>query len=88
MTTRIEIFHTPGCGACDASQEQLRRVALELVSDLDWRELNVLDQLDYAVELGVISLPSVAIDGKLVFTSMPTAMQLRAALIERTGSAA
>jgi protein-disulfide isomerase len=41
----------------------------------------VLDQLDYAVELGVLTLPSIVIDGKLVFTSMPTATQLHAALI-------
>ncbi len=56
------------------------------MKDLDWREGNVIDQLDYAVELGVLTLPSIVIDGKLVFTSMPTEKQLRAALIERTGS--
>jgi hypothetical protein len=35
-----------------------------------------------------LTLPSMAIDGELVFTSMPTERQLRAALIERTGSEA
>ncbi len=82
---KVEIFHTPGCSACAATQDELRRVAFGIVKDLDWQELNVLDELDYAVELGVLTLPSIVIDGKLVFTSMPTAAQLRAALIERTG---
>jgi hypothetical protein len=50
---------------------------------LDWRELNVLDELDYAVQLGVLTLPAVAIDGELVFTSLPTRRQLLAALSER-----
>jgi hypothetical protein len=42
----------------------------------EWRELNVLDDLDYAVELGVMTLPSIVIDGELVFTSTPTVVQL------------
>jgi thioredoxin 1 len=48
--------------------------------------LNVLDDLDYAVELGVMALPSIVIDGELVFTSTPTLAQLRDALIERHGA--
>ena len=83
---KVEIFHTPGCSACVATHEELRTVAHDAVKDLDWREVNILDQLDYAVELGVLTLPSIVIDGKLVFTSMPTVTQLRAALIERIGS--
>lgn len=86
MTVRVEIFHAPGCSACAAAGDELRRMAAAIVKDLDWRELNVLDELDYAVEIGVLTLPSIVIDGKLIFTSMPTVTQLRAALIERTGS--
>lgn len=35
------------------------------------------------IELGVITLPSIAIDGEVIFTSMPTDVQFRKALIER-----
>ena len=45
--------------------------------------MNVLEEIDYAVELGVITLPSIVVNGELVFTSMPTARQLREALIKR-----
>ena len=82
---KVEIFFTPGCSNCAAAHDQLRATAQEVVESLEWRELSVLEEFDYAVELGVISLPSIAIDGKLVFTSMPTAQQLREALIERAG---
>ncbi len=78
------MFYTPGCSTCVAAQAELRTAAKETVKDLEWRELNVLDDLDYAVELGVITLPSIAVDGQLIFTSMPTVAQLRQALIERT----
>ena len=80
---KVEMFYTLGCSECVAAQAELRTAAQEAVKDLEWRELNVLDDLDYAVELGVITLPSIAVDGKLVFTSMPTVAQLRQALVER-----
>jgi glutaredoxin len=83
---KIEIFYTPGCSECVAAQAHLRKVAQESVNDLEWRELNVLDDLDYAVELGVLTLPSIAVDGELVFTSLPTSTQLRKALMKRTGA--
>lgn len=85
---KVEIFYTPGCSECVAAHAKLRMAALEAVKDLEWRELNVLDDLDYAVELGVITLPSIVVDGELVFTSLPTATQLREALIERKGARA
>jgi len=83
---KIEIFYTPSCSECDAAHAKLRKVAQESVKDLEWRELNVLDDLDYAVELGVLTLPSIAVDGELVFTSMPTVTQLRETLMKRTGA--
>lgn len=81
---KVEIFYTSGCSECVATHAKLHTAALEAVRDVEWHEPNVLDQLDRAVELGVITLPSIVIDGELVFTSMPTAEQLRTALIERT----
>lgn len=83
---KIEIFYTPGCSECVAVHAALRRAAEESVKDLEWRELNVLDDLDYAVELGVLTLPSIAVDGELVFTSMPTPTQLREVLRKRIGA--
>ncbi len=88
MTMKIEIFYTPGCSECSAAHARLRTVAQESVKDLEWRELNVLDDLDYAVQLGLLTLPSIAVDGELVFTSMPTVAQLREALVKRSGTSA
>lgn len=80
---KVELFHIPGCSECVAAHTKLRTAAQEVVKDLEWREVNVLDDLDHAVELGVMTLPSIVVDGELVFTSMPTVKQLRAALIAR-----
>jgi len=78
------MFYTPGCSACVAQHDELRAAAQAAINDLEWRDVNVLDDLDHAVDLGVLTLPAIVINGELAFTSMPTAEQLRNALIERS----
>jgi thioredoxin 1 len=80
---KVEIFYSPGCAACVDAYGKLRAAAQEAVRNLDWREVSVLDHLDRAVELGVMTLPSIVVDRELVFTSIPTVKQLRDALIAR-----
>ena len=80
------MFYSPGCAACEDRQEELRSAAREAVKDLEWRNVNVLDNIDTAVELGVITLPAIVIDGEVVFTSLPTKAQLCKALTERSGA--
>ena len=64
-------------------KDELKAAAQSLIPDRVWRELNVLDELDYAVELGVLTLPSIAIDGEVVFSSLPTSRQLCSELMNR-----
>ena len=80
---KIEIFYSPGCVQCAAVRQDLKLAAQHVVKELEWRELNVLDELDYAVHLGVFTLPAVVIDGELAFACLPTQQQLRAALARR-----
>src|SRR5262249_59944180 len=58
---KIELFYLPGCDKCARTKDGLRTAAEQVVPNLTWRELNVLDEMDYAVELGVTALPSIAI---------------------------
>jgi thioredoxin 1 len=81
---KVEMFYVPGCGACVAQHDELCAAARKILPDLEWREINVLDNLDHAVERGVLTLPSLVIDGEVVFTSMPTVAQLRKALAKRS----
>lgn len=54
---------------------------------VSWREVNVLEELDYAVELGVITPPCIAIDGELVFPKLPSVEKLREELAGRLARA-
>lgn len=72
----MELFYTLGGLKCAAARKGVRAAALQVVPDITWREINVLEEFDYAVELGALTLPSVAINGELVFSSLPTLAQL------------
>jgi thioredoxin len=81
---KVEIFSSPGCSRCDQVLDVLQKITQELGAEyIAWRAVNVLDELDYAVELGVLSMPALAIDGELIFKSHPSTDKLREALESR-----
>ena len=80
----VEVFSSPGCGKCARAKALLSTIAQELgVDRIHWREVDILAEMDYAVELGIMSTPAIAIDGKLVYTSLPSVKKLRAELSKR-----
>ena len=86
---KIEIFSSPGCGKCGQAKIRLKKLVDELMEQqpdlgIEWREVNILEEIDYAVDLGVLSAPSLAIDGKLVFTSLPGTKRLRREIEQRS----
>ena len=88
MTVRVEVFSAPACGKCGQAKARLREVAEAMgVEQVHWREVNVLDDMDRAVELGVLSTPAIAINDRLVFNGTPTAKALRAAIQAAAGDA-
>lgn len=78
----VEILSTPGCDKCAQARAALKAVANGLEA-VRWREVNILKELDYAVDLGVLSPPAIAIDGELVFPTLPAAERLRQELRKR-----
>jgi hypothetical protein len=86
---RIEVFTAPGCSRCAQAQATLKALAEALGPDrVSWREVDILAETDRAVELGVVSTPAIAIDGELVFPSLPRAERLREALERRLAASA
>jgi len=78
---QVEVFTAPGCGKCGRAKDVLKTVVAGWAdADIGWREVNILEELDYTVQLGVLSTPAIAIDGKLVFTGLPSEKKLLQAL--------
>jgi len=82
VRVKIEVIAAPGCKKCASAQGELRAIAAAVlgVDRLVWREVSVLEELDYAVSLGVLSMPAIAVNGELKFSSLPTAEQFRTLL--------
>jgi thioredoxin 1 len=80
----VEVFSSPGCAKCTHAKSMLRGIAAELGSTrVVWREVDILAETERAIELGVLAAPAVAIDGVLVFPSLPRPDRLRAELVRR-----
>jgi hypothetical protein len=81
---KVEVFATPGCRKCAQAREALQAVVEAFGQDkVTWREVHVVDDIAYAVALGIVVPPSIAIDGELVFPTLPTATKLRDELMRR-----
>ncbi len=84
MRIKVEVFATPGGSTCAQSRDALKAVVEAFGQDkVTWREVNVVDAIEYAVELGIVVPPSIAIDRELVFPTLPTAPTLKNELRRR-----
>lgn len=84
MSIKVEVFSSPGCSKCGKAKHVLQDIAKEIGGNrIDWRDVNILDEIDYAIQLGVLSTPSIAIDDVLIFTSLPSEKRLRSELLKR-----
>jgi len=71
-TVNVEIFTASHCNKCGRAVTLVKSLAQEPGNDwIQWRRVDVVTELDYAVALGVRATPAIAIDGELVFTALP-----------------
>jgi protein-disulfide isomerase len=81
MAVQVEIFSSPGCNGCRRARQAVKKIVQQIgAGRIAWREVSVLEEMDYAVRLGVLATPAIAINGRLVFTALPTAGKLRKVL--------
>jgi len=83
-TVVVEVLIASGCGRC----QKARTLAKEAITELDdsrvhYREINVVDEIDYAVRLGVMSTPAIALNGELVFPALLSKAKLCQAILTR-----
>lgn len=76
---KIEIFASPGCNKCSKAKTRVEKILKEInaVERCTVREVNIVEELDYAVSLSVITTPSIAINGEVVYASLPSENGLR-----------
>jgi len=63
MTIKVEVFSSPGCGKCGQAKTVLKKTVEEIGNNrIKWCEVNILEELDYAVSHGVMTTPAIASD--------------------------
>lgn len=84
MAIVVEVFGSPGCAKCvKAKDEVLRFIWENGPGAVELREVNVLEEMERALDLGIMATPAIAIDGELVFRTLPREKALRAELEAR-----
>jgi len=84
LAVHLELFYSPYCPRCRRACRQLRALATAWPSEqLQLSELDVVQELDRAVALGVQRTPSLAIDGELLAGPVPAPGALDALVRQR-----
>lgn len=84
MPLHLELFYSPHCPRCLKAREQLRSLAANWSEEhIQYQELDVLESLDRAVEVGVMQTPSLAVDGEAVAGPVPSPHALEKLLREK-----
>ncbi len=85
-TVLVEVLTASGCSRCQRTKTLAKAVISELRDvRIQYREINVVEEIDYAVQLGVMRTPAIAINSELVFLASPAATRLRQAILDRLG---
>lgn len=84
----VEVLTASGCGRCQRAKALAHEVAAEFGEGrVRYRERDVVEDIDYAVGLGVLCTPAIALDGELVFRALPGKAALREAIARRLEAA-
>ena len=84
MTVIVDLFSSNVCSRCAQAKTDLRELIDELgAQQFELRIIDVVENLDYAVEVGVLATPALAVNGELIATSLPGKRKLRELLMRQ-----
>jgi thioredoxin 1 len=78
----VEEFTSPGCVGCPAVRAMLEELSQEFRDRLIVEEVNIAEDAARAAQYGIMTVPAVAINGRLKFTGVPGRGELRSAILE------
>ena len=76
MRLHVELFYSPYCPRCRKARQQVRALAAAWSAKVQFRELDVVQELDRAVSLGVLRTPALAIEGEVIAGPVPSPRSL------------
>ena len=80
MTIEIKILTAPGCTTCDRARALVQKIVEQEGRDypeLSYRTIDVAESPEIGARYGVLSIPAIIINDKVVFRRVPTEKALR-----------
>lgn len=80
----VELLSAPGCANCRAAKALVAKLieqAKAEIADLHLEEVDITERPEVAVKYRVMSVPAIAINGKLAFMGVPREEELRRRLL-------
>lgn len=78
----VQLFISPYCRCSPEMRRRIRDRVLAARPEASWHEINVLHDLERAVECGVRSTPSIVVNGRVVTSGKLDLGALQKALVE------
>ncbi len=76
----IELFSSTGCQDCDAVKKLLEQISQQYIN-IDLEVVDIVEEAGRAEEYGIISVPSIVINGELLFIGeVPDSTKLEEAI--------
>ncbi|MBP2143212.1 small redox-active disulfide protein 1 [Methanococcus voltae] len=82
---KVEVFSSPSCPHCPAAKRVVEQVVKEM-DNIEVLHVNVMEHPEKAIELGIMAVPAIAIDGDVVFVGAPSLEDFKAKLLEKINS--
>jgi len=73
----IDIYCAPNCNRCGRAVSLVKRVLEDMQdNNIQYQKINVVDEIEAAVAIGVRATPAIVINGKLEFAATPNEQAL------------
>lgn len=83
MSVKVEVFTSQGCPHCPGALAVVQKVKDELGDEIEFEHMDVNENMDKVREYGLMSVPTVVIDGKVEFIGAPTEEELKRKIKKR-----
>lgn len=78
---KVDLYTSNVCSRCVSAKELLHSMINDLgVENFDLHFIDVVENIDDAVALGILATPSIVINNRLVFPSLPHEKKLKIVL--------
>lgn len=86
-TISLKLFSASYCQRCAGAKKQVENLVSQINEDfpsiyIDYQEVDVVSELDLAVEIGILTTPSLVLNSVLIFSAMPSINKLRDVLLQ------